>query len=126
MAIRRFEGYSSSEQRIDPQAIRAASYLTSSAKMQRLYDLSTALLSPPAIRKTPEERSVSLTYGGWTNRSIYEATAWFTRDACAMQTSNMRSKEEGKAGSLDGNVAKKRKLRTGRQMDVGSFLGAFR
>ncbi|KAH5249073.1 hypothetical protein HBI70_213560 [Parastagonospora nodorum] len=97
-----------------------ASYLTSEKKMQELYRLAGARGGERGV----EERSVSITYGGGMGRSMYEATAWFVRDH-AVQAEEMKKPEVGQQ-RVEGGVAKKRKIRTGKQMDVGSFLGAFK
>ncbi|OAK95068.1 hypothetical protein IQ06DRAFT_232421 [Phaeosphaeriaceae sp. SRC1lsM3a] len=109
----------------DPQSIWTKSYTTRTRKIQQLYDL-TKVLQRTSGESAEEYRSLSLTYGGWANRSIYEATAWFIRDF--LQEVSECSKAEktvANAPKRDGNVAKKRKIRTTKQMDVGSFLGAF-
>jgi hypothetical protein len=122
----RLEARSLSPSEFDPQSIWTASYSTSSSKIQQLYCLTQKLAQPP-YQKDAEDRSVCITYGGWANRSIYEATAWFIRD---LQTAPSEALEhpQPSAGTQDkvGNVAKKRKIRTGKQIDVGCLLGAFR
>jgi hypothetical protein len=94
--------------------------------MQRLYDLTKLLVQPP-IESTDKDRSVCITYGGWTSRSIHEATAWYIRN---LQVQLQKPSEVGQAvkrpQESPKNVTKKRKVRLEKQMDVGSLLGAFR
>jgi hypothetical protein len=110
----------------DPQTIWAASYLTSSTKTKKLYDL-TNKIAESSGSSTKRTRSVCITYGGWTSRSIYEATSWFVRN---LQASRQKSPTVAQPVSVSTektiNAAKRRKLRVGKQMDVGSLLGAFK
>ncbi|KAH7393904.1 hypothetical protein DE146DRAFT_757385 [Phaeosphaeria sp. MPI-PUGE-AT-0046c] len=109
----------------DPQSIWIKSYLTSTRKIQQLYNL-TKVLDQTSRVSAEEDRSVSLTYGGWANRSIYEATAWFIRDYRQEVSENSKAKQPATSSTKgEGNLAKKRKIRPTKQMDVGSFLGAF-
>jgi hypothetical protein len=109
-----------------PGVIWRASYYTSSQKTQKLYDVTKKLGQSP-IEATEKEHSVCITYGGWTNRSIHEATAWYIRDLQGQPPKPLevtqavkRSQESPK------NESKKRRVRLAKQMDVGSLLGAFK
>lgn len=57
-------------------------------------------------------------------RSAYEAATWFVRDDAvhAEELAVPKVREQ----RVEGGVAKKRKIRKGKQMDVGSFLGVFK
>ena len=57
-------------------------------------------------------------------RSAYEAATWFVRDDAAHAGELAAPKVRGQR--VEGGVAKKRKIRTGKQIDVGSFLGVFK
>jgi hypothetical protein len=122
----RLESCSLSPSEFDPQSLWTASYLTSSRKLQRLYSLTQTLAQSPH-EEDEQARSVCITYGGWANRSIHEATAWFIRD---LEASSSKTSEQIQPAAVPqekaGNVAKKRKIRTGKQMDVGCLLGAFK
>jgi hypothetical protein len=114
----------------DPQPIWVASYLTSSTKIQKLYDMTKTIAQPPDS-SDEEVRSVCITYGGWANRSIYEATTWFIRDTTVqvqiqIQKPSQVMQTSDTAQDRVGTTNKKRKIRIGKQMDVGSLLGAFR
>jgi hypothetical protein len=121
----RLQQYGVSES-FGPDVTWKASYFTSSQKMQKLYDLTKLIVQPP-IESNEKDRSVCITYGGWTNSTIHEATAWYTRDPQAqpqkppeVTQAVKRSQESPK------DATKRRKVRLGKQMDVGSLLGAFR
>jgi hypothetical protein len=109
-----------------PGVIWRASYYTSTQKTQKLYDV-TKKLGQTSVDATEKEHSVCITYGGWTNRSIHEATAWYIRNREVqppkppeVTQAVKRSQETPK------NESKKRKVRLAKQMDVGSLLGAFK
>ena len=123
--IYRLEQRGLSPSTFDPQSIWVTSYTTSTRKMQQLYDL-TKILEQTSNDSMAEARSVSLAYGGWANRSMYEATAWFIQDQQPQISEGPRAEQP--VASTPGrasNVSKKRKIRTTKQMVVGSFLGAF-
>ncbi|KAH7094930.1 hypothetical protein FB567DRAFT_16028 [Paraphoma chrysanthemicola] len=109
----------------DPQSIWGASYLTSSTKVQQLHTL-TDVLKPPPSEKPEISRSICITYGGWANRSIYEATSWFIRSQQLPEQKPHAPlvQEVIKSAGAEG-ANKKRKVRSGKRLDVGSLLGAF-
>lgn len=113
----------------NPQHVWGSSYHTSYTKAQKLYDLTRTFVQP-AGEKVEETRSVCITYGGWTDRhSLHEAASWYVR---YMLRELPKAEEEAVvcSGSLEisagaTNANKKRKVRGGRQMDIGSLLGGF-
>jgi hypothetical protein len=119
---RRLEQRGLSHDLFDPQSIWGASYLTSSKKLQQLHDL-TELLAPPSSSKSEASHSIYITYGGWANRSIYEATSWFIRSV--QPPAPILSEAQVPQNKELENVNKKRKVRSGKRLDVGSLLGAF-
>jgi hypothetical protein len=56
-----------------------------------------------------------------------EATSWFVHDLeIPIQKSAVSVRSVSAFSEKTGNVTKKRKLRVGKQLDVGSLLGAFK
>jgi hypothetical protein len=112
----------------DPESIWKTSYLTSSQKAQKLYELTKSLEQQPLKPIEPEkDHSVCITYGGWANRSIHEATTWYIRNLevqLPKPPEVTQAVKRPQEAPKDAN--KKRKVRLGKQVDVGSLLGAFR
>jgi hypothetical protein len=103
-----------------------ASYLSSSAKIQKLYGITNSF-ARSSDNSARQDRSVCITYGGWTNRSIHEATAWYIRDSHAQTQEPIEiARSITDSHARTGTTSKKRKIRAGKQMDVASLLGAFR
>jgi hypothetical protein len=92
--------------------------------MQKLYDF-TKSLDRPLQSSTGKDYSVCLTYGGWSNRIIYEATTWFVRNVQPVKPAEVAQTVKRPQDRPE-NASKKRKVRLEKQMDVGSLLGAFR
>jgi hypothetical protein len=93
--------------------------------MQQLYDFAKSIGQP--LQNPPAEcRSVSITYAGRTNKSKWEATEWFVRDPDAQL---VKAPEAAQAIKRTQNgpqdTSKKKKVRLGKKMDVGSLLGTF-
>jgi hypothetical protein len=122
----RLEQRGLSHKDFNPQQIWGSSYHTSYSKAQRLYHLTKRFVQP-AGEDIDEDRSVCITYGGWTDRqSVHEAASWYVRYTLREPSKNeeeivVQAELPGKAS----NSNKKRKVRGGRQMDLGSLLGGF-
>ncbi|KAH8727092.1 hypothetical protein GQ44DRAFT_612021 [Phaeosphaeriaceae sp. PMI808] len=117
--------------KLDPYYIWSASYLTSAQKLKRLQDLMKENEQRASMAPGADDRSVCITYGGWANRSIHECTLWYIREFKTLAQNQMpkitAESENGSSSKAGGRAAnKKRKLRVGKQVDVGSLLGAFR
>lgn len=110
----------------NPQQIWGSSYHTSYSKAQKLYHMTKRFVQP-ADEEVDEDRSVCITYGGWTDRqSLHEAASWYVRYTLREPPKN----EEELPAQLElpgrtTNANKKRKVRGGRQMDLRSLLGGF-
>lgn len=80
----------------------------------------------PSADVMEEDRSVCLTYGGWTNRSMYEATSWFVRYSLRERPDvEDISKDAVELQPTEMIASKKRKVRDDKRLDVGSLLGSF-
>jgi hypothetical protein len=121
-----------------PQSLWTSNFLNSCQKTQQLYtfikSLDQPLLSPPPETLTEKYRSVCMTYGGWAERDIHmiteqihEETKWFVRDLGAQPVKAPEAAQAIKR-TQDGSddTSKRRRVRQGKQTDVGSLLMAFK
>jgi hypothetical protein len=120
----RLEKRGLSSQDFNPQSIWGSSYHTTATKAQQLHHLTKKFVEP-SCDEAEADRTVCITYGGWTDRAgMHEAASWFVRYS---QREPVELVEEMKPNTAPPATAdsanKKRKIR--RQMDVGSMLGTF-
>jgi len=99
---------------------------SSLAKMKLLYDLAEKWQPEahrPSIAKEPDPAIFSVHYGSERSFSYSAFPIWFIRD---WLSSRYKPEEQAKrAGEGEGNESKKRKIRTGKQSNIGSFLETF-
>lgn len=101
--------------------------------MKAVYDLANKL-QPPQPRPSSEESAdpavVCMRYG-WDPHSACEKCAlWFKRvhgESKSQDTGSEKHRRVGEEFSLEmgGQEGKRRKIRKGRQSDVGAMLGTF-
>jgi hypothetical protein len=121
-----------------PQTLWTFDFLNSCQKTQQLYtftkSLDQPLRSPPPETPPEEYRSVCITYGGWAERDIHmktekihDETKWFVRNLGAQPVKAPRAARAIKR-TQDGSddTSKKRRVRQGKQTDVGSLLMTFK
>lgn len=126
LTLCRLEQRGLSHNDFNPQLIWGSSYHTSYSKAQKLHCLTKRFVQP-AGEEVENDRSVCITYGGWTDRqSLHEAASWYVRYTLrespkAEEEVSLRLEVPERTSSAN----KKRKVRGGRQLDIGSLLGAF-
>lgn len=123
--LNRRNGVSDSGSELDPNAIWTRRDLTMTSKVESLYKLSFDLL-PRVDARVDACPTVAISYGDGT-RHEDSPLHWYLRDP--RERSVYAQKRPGDSGaSREGEgdgTGKKRKVRPGRQRDVGSMLGAF-
>lgn len=126
LTMTRLEQRGLSHNDFNPQHIWGSSYHTTYSKAQQLFQLTRAF-TRSADEKIEEDRSVCITYGGWTDRqSLHEAATWYVRYTLRKAPKPEEPvNEQAEFSNLATVANKRRKVRSGKQADIGSMLGAF-
>jgi len=106
----------------DPAFIWENRNTTRAHKMQLLYALSNELLEQPSIEAALYS-SISLSYVGSESLRADDWIAWFFRDTRELISAS--GKRPGDQVEKRDDLKKKRKIRNGRNVDIGSILGTF-
>ncbi|KAH7138130.1 hypothetical protein B0J11DRAFT_513632 [Dendryphion nanum] len=113
----------------DPEITWKRTDINTSRKMEILHELATK--NPASKFSTADQLPViSVNYGDATAKSRYlnSYSAWFTRIPCSETEENEReelTKRPAEPVPRGGSAAKKPKMRSGKQTDIGSMLGNF-
>ncbi|KAF2869164.1 hypothetical protein BDV95DRAFT_578502 [Massariosphaeria phaeospora] len=110
----------------NPQTTWKRTDITSHRKMEIIYDFASGLLhQPPRTRLA--EPSISIVYGD--SRSVEDRksySAWFVRVPPSAEDTKAPVKRAGDdSENTKDEASKKRKVRQGKQKDIGSLLGGF-
>ncbi|KAF1920617.1 hypothetical protein BDU57DRAFT_534381 [Ampelomyces quisqualis] len=118
--------FGTSYSEFDPEVIWKATHLTGAEKVQQLYEATMKFIAKPSYTSNERYRSMCIMYGGSLMVNSYERTVWLIRHlptpANAVPIVDPPTPE---TRHREGPALKKRKIRTGKQLDVGPLLGAF-
>jgi hypothetical protein len=123
----RLAKFGTSFEDFNPEVIWKATHLTGAEKAQQLYESTMRFIANQPYSSAELYRSVSITYGGSLIANHYEQTGWIIREPPANFSKPVQEESPLRETPIRGSpVRKKRKIRTGKRLDVGCLLGAFK